>query len=483
MKKQIYFVMLLFCLLVTAKQVNAQDLTTEEQIAVILLELDSGKQVIGEKVNFRDINFEFGSAKITEGTKSYLDAVVLLMSKTDNINLVVEGHTDNVGSEETNEQLSLDRAKAVVDYLVSKGIEPSRLSFKGLGSTMPIASNDSQEGRERNRRVEMEIIALKQEIKTAQDIVYLTDNTTLGVRDLEVFDQYIRYRLFTSDQYYTKLRSEVRRVTYADGTEKALYVAPQPEPEPEPEVGELNSTVNNLKSQLARAAFYVKFGTRYMNVDAADVDFYYRDESPMPEDISSELSIEDSNIAFDFALGLELEDLSGWIYSTDIEFFFGEVDGLHWNLGAGRVIKKNEKFQLNLLGHLGFGSGRLRLGDLQNRSTYIQVNDTQFYDNALTVKLRNNFVSFRPQVTMVLPTSAGLFGLNPDEFRITLGYNQVIARSNRITFNGTDENDEIRTAKEKLSEDNVSFRVNDRNTDDLPFSYNGPFFSIGLGFH
>ena len=70
----------------------------------------------------------------------------------------IEGHTDNVGTDAMNQKLSNDRAKAVRDYLVSKSISSKRLKTVGYGKSKPIASNDSEEGRAQNRRVEFTIL-------------------------------------------------------------------------------------------------------------------------------------------------------------------------------------------------------------------------------------------------------------------------------------------------------------------------------------
>jgi OOP family OmpA-OmpF porin len=70
------------------------------------------------------------------------------------LRVLVNGHTDSIGSEAYNQRLSEKRAKAVLDYLVGRGIDPSRLKAVGHGESRPIASNETEEGRARNRRVE-----------------------------------------------------------------------------------------------------------------------------------------------------------------------------------------------------------------------------------------------------------------------------------------------------------------------------------------
>ena len=72
----------------------------------------------------------------------------------------IGGHTDGKGSEAYNQRLSENRAKAVVDYLVSKGVDAKRLKYKGYGKTMPVDTNDTEEGRAKNRRVEFKILSM-----------------------------------------------------------------------------------------------------------------------------------------------------------------------------------------------------------------------------------------------------------------------------------------------------------------------------------
>ena len=70
----------------------------------------------------------------------------------------INGHTDNVGKAEDNLKLSIDRAKAVYDYLVSKALATGRLTYKGFGETKPVTNNDTEEGRQMNRRIEFEVV-------------------------------------------------------------------------------------------------------------------------------------------------------------------------------------------------------------------------------------------------------------------------------------------------------------------------------------
>jgi len=100
-----------------------------------------------------NIFFEIGNAVLQKESFPELDRLVKLLSKSQMV-IEVRGHTDNEGDKKKNQQLSEDRAKAVVDHLISKGINKNRLFYKGFGSSKPIASNNTGEGRQKNRRVE-----------------------------------------------------------------------------------------------------------------------------------------------------------------------------------------------------------------------------------------------------------------------------------------------------------------------------------------
>ena len=105
------------------------------------------------------VNFAFNKADLLPEAKAILDREVVPEVKADSaIELSIEGHTDSVGSDVYNEKLSGQRAGSVWKYLVSQGIDSSRMQAKGYGETQPIASNDTAEGRAKNRRVEIKVI-------------------------------------------------------------------------------------------------------------------------------------------------------------------------------------------------------------------------------------------------------------------------------------------------------------------------------------
>src|SRR5690606_21158521 len=106
--------------------------------------------------------FNTGSAEIKKESYDELDKIATILKKHPQVRALVEGHTDNTGGDDLNMRLSKERAKAVKDYLVSKGVEESRLKSEGYGPTRPIASNDTEAGRAKNRRVVIKTSVFKE---------------------------------------------------------------------------------------------------------------------------------------------------------------------------------------------------------------------------------------------------------------------------------------------------------------------------------
>lgn len=112
---------------------------------------------IGKPVALRNVFFETGSASLLPQSAAELDRLVALLTQMPDLRVQINGHTDNVGNDQDNQTLSEQRAKAVHDYLLNKGIDKARLRFKGFGESKPVETNDTPEGRAKNRRTEFEL--------------------------------------------------------------------------------------------------------------------------------------------------------------------------------------------------------------------------------------------------------------------------------------------------------------------------------------
>ena len=114
---------------------------------------------VGKSYRVNDINYATNSAEITGPSLHILDQLVVFLTENPSVRIAIHGHTDNVGNLADNMTLSTERAFNVMSYLQEHGIDAGRLSFEGFGPNRPVASNDSPEGRARNRRTEFVIVS------------------------------------------------------------------------------------------------------------------------------------------------------------------------------------------------------------------------------------------------------------------------------------------------------------------------------------
>ena len=140
---------------------NSKDYCPDEKETINAFEDNDGcPDSIPEKLNtllgrMDSIQFEIGSSAIKEGSVVILEKIGQAMQMYPDYNIRVEGHTDDIGTKESNDALSQDRAQSVVTWLIDHNISSERLEAKGFGSSKPLASNNTSEGQLRNRRVEI----------------------------------------------------------------------------------------------------------------------------------------------------------------------------------------------------------------------------------------------------------------------------------------------------------------------------------------
>jgi len=123
----------------------------------LTLDVALKRSSIGSRMTLKNIFFDFDKADLKKESTAELQKVIGLLKDEPGLKSIITGHTDNVGTDEYNQMLSERRARAVIDYLISKGIPAQRLSSRGDGATRPVATNDTEEGRQQNRRTEFEI--------------------------------------------------------------------------------------------------------------------------------------------------------------------------------------------------------------------------------------------------------------------------------------------------------------------------------------
>jgi len=114
---------------------------------------------VGTKIVLNNIFFDYGKSTLRPESYAELGILLKLMNDIPTLKIEISGHTDNKGAADFNQKLSESRAKSVVDYLISKGIDATRMTFKGYGFTQPIATNATEEGRQMNRRTEFKVLS------------------------------------------------------------------------------------------------------------------------------------------------------------------------------------------------------------------------------------------------------------------------------------------------------------------------------------
>ncbi|HXN25046.1 MAG TPA: OmpA family protein [Candidatus Dormibacteraeota bacterium] len=140
----------------TAEQAEAEKTELRarllNQLNTILQTRDSARGLI---INMSDVLFDTGSYTLKPGAREKLAKISGIVLAHSGLSLAIEGHTDSVGSDEFNQQLSERRADSVRDFLALQGVPASAITARGFGKTQPVTSNDTAEGRQRNRRVEL----------------------------------------------------------------------------------------------------------------------------------------------------------------------------------------------------------------------------------------------------------------------------------------------------------------------------------------
>jgi len=163
-----------------------------QQLNTILATRDTARGLIA---NMSDVLFKTGSYELAPGARERLAKVSGILLAYPTLHVQIEGHTDSVGSDEYNQDLSEKRAGAVRDYFVQQGIAADSIESRGFGKTQPIATNETAEGRQQNRRVEL--VLSGDAIGNTETTARQWERLTVGVAELAVTRRY-RERAFVS---------------------------------------------------------------------------------------------------------------------------------------------------------------------------------------------------------------------------------------------------------------------------------------------
>jgi outer membrane protein OmpA-like peptidoglycan-associated protein len=133
------------------------DLTDLNEFSTKTVNLAVAPNKKGQVIRINNLFFDLAKYNLRNESKSELNRLVKLLKTNADMKIEVIGHTDSQGNKASNQKLSENRAKSVLNYLVENGISSSRITSKGKGSTAPTESNDTEQGRQVNRRVDFKI--------------------------------------------------------------------------------------------------------------------------------------------------------------------------------------------------------------------------------------------------------------------------------------------------------------------------------------
>ncbi|PKP23122.1 MAG: hypothetical protein CVU05_00940 [Bacteroidetes bacterium HGW-Bacteroidetes-21] len=147
--------------------VSYRDFVEQVNYSKIDIPVEIGKYTYDLQIKFepekvftlKDVFFDTGKSTLKPESSPALNELVGLLKAKPTMKIEIAGHTDSDGEDETNIKLSQGRANAVMNYLINKGIASSRLTAKGYGETQPVAGNDTESGKQQNRRTEVRIIS------------------------------------------------------------------------------------------------------------------------------------------------------------------------------------------------------------------------------------------------------------------------------------------------------------------------------------
>jgi len=142
----------------TSKYISKEDSVFSKESTKVKVDFEIKPIQVGQAYRLNDIYFAYGKYDLTEDSKRIIDGFIDFLNDHPSMKVAIYGHTDNTSDADFNMKLSENRAKEVYDYLIMKGVDVSRLSYKGFGLTKPIASNNTEQGRAKNRRTEFVII-------------------------------------------------------------------------------------------------------------------------------------------------------------------------------------------------------------------------------------------------------------------------------------------------------------------------------------
>lgn len=480
------FTLLLSLLFFFSYSLRAQD-NSELELQGILdaFENDKSETVEGKKVDLKSLQFETGTDKLTSTDKQYLDRIIDYFKSLPTAILTIEGHSDNVGNKRNNQSLSEKRAIAVKKYLVEIGASPERLKTEGFGSSKPIASNDTDEGRKQNRRVELKFSGVTNETH----VINLENGTQVKAQFIMINkDGSIGYKETLKSPMKKLKAPEIRNIQFHNGSqlvpqqdalvkrkmEQARQNAPKEEANPtpvketEPAVTDLPLSQTPTPRKKRRVSLFIGAGGYPVNVKVdGTISASYANATGSLPNVSTD--IKKQNIGYGGLFGIEwgtdrpIYTRAAFQYAVN-----SSADRILWTYGIGTGFGKDRKFKIGI--DVSTGYVQTSIGRAAN--TGITINSTDFKADQVNIIVRNAMWIVTPNITydFIIPKSGNAFRLNA-------GFSTSGIRDLRMKFKvtGADKNSTF------LPQDDsgVSFKLDGVKRPDLQiFDIFGPHVSL-----
>jgi len=540
--KKIIILCLSFTLLVNFAKAQHAEFEDEMPLSDFMTVIDSGnvetiKNVLSGKyrTNLRAIRFNSGAVVLSMQERMYLDTVADYIVNVPTINLKIVGHTDNLGSYPRNKALSLKRANAVADYLVSKGVRKGQILTEGKGPDDPIASNNNVLGRSQNRRVELYFLSMDSSGSGRQPIemskIKMKDGSIIEAKFISYSSNPLELRYIAPgpDETVKVLRMpDVLSINFPDGS--VTY----PEEKPDPLIGSdafkhaknenaklsgapnatNNDTINNaivdnidsanhidtLDSNQAKSFSKLKL-LRNKLVNDSKYGNYIKGNFPFVAFCISPITIKENNYSLiipnagDSGYVSSLDDNSNYFgvgFQIGLEREFGKsrpnvyyrymykwttFKGVQSNLfsfGFGKSFGLVKQYRIGV--DLETGYIQKKLDDMELPNQKFTVGNVTYKGGSVSVRYRNSYYAISPNITYELFTNT-LLGT----IRFNAGFTLSSLRRTVIKFKGKSQ--EGTTAKVFSNVDGRNIYLDDNNSKNSGikiYGISGIFLSAGI---
>ncbi|AXE18175.1 hypothetical protein DR864_10695 [Runella rosea] len=221
MKNTTLALILMSCMLSTLYAQQTASKSSSDDLDAVISDLENNKPVKDRRVRLRNIQFLTGKAVFSPEDRAYLDTIAVFLVKAPTITMEIGGYTDNVGSDKVNNRLSQTRANAIRNYLVKEqNITAARLRAVGYGKRNPVATNETEEGRYANRRVELKVLGLTNDVYyiVTKDGKRIPANYVVTSKD----SKSVSYRENENAPLVRVPAASVEYIEYPDGTRRLI---------------------------------------------------------------------------------------------------------------------------------------------------------------------------------------------------------------------------------------------------------------------